>query len=244
MRTLTWFAAILLTAATGVFAQDIDVENLARPERLELANCMSDTLTVIEKYGLGRQLFSLWDIFDASCAIEIERVKSAAENQLKDDFEKKLMPGQLILAMVTAAAELYEKKPLSSCSGTGCAINEYRTCLMRQMPTAIRLRTGPRDFDNQAQQQCEDTESAARSALTNDFDNVQKRHRAGRFDHKMNDVISNIIVGTRQAVVVLYAEDLVKVQPERKSCRASPRISLDVNRPTEPTEYECVIKQK
>jgi len=117
------------------------------------------------------------------------------------------------------------------------------------MPTAIRLRTGPRDFENQAQQQCEDTESAARSALTNDFDNVQKRHRAGRFDHKMNDVISNIIVGTRQAVVVLYAEDLVKVQPERKSCKpekcgASPCISLDVNRPTEPTEYECVIRQK
>jgi len=178
--------------------------------------------------------------------MEIERVKFAAENQLKDDLYKKLLPGQLILGMVQSASEIYGKRPQSSCSGTGCTLGEYRTCLMRQMPAAIKLRKRPVDFENQGQQQCEDSESAARSALANDFDDVQKHHFAGGLNHKMNDVIRDIIVDARQAVVVLYAEDLIKVQPGRKSCRpemcgASPCISLGEN---EPTEYQCVINQK
>jgi len=228
------------------FSEDVDLEKLAQPERTELAKCMSDSLTVIEKHRLGHGLFNLWTLFEATCGMEIERVKSAAENKLKDDLYKKLLPGQLVLGMVENALEFYEKRPLSSCSGTGCSLDQYRTCLMRQMPAAIRLRKRPIDFENQAQQQCEDTGSAARSALTNDFDDVQKRHFAGGLNHKMNDVIGDIIVGARQTVVVLYAEDLIRVQPGRKSCRpemcgASPCISLDEN---EPTEYQCVINQK
>jgi hypothetical protein len=45
---------------------------------------------------------------------------------------------------------------------------------MRRMPAAIKVRRKPVDFEKLAQQQCEDFESAARSALTNDFDNVLK----------------------------------------------------------------------
>jgi hypothetical protein len=116
---------------------------------------------------------------------------------------------------------------------------------MRQMPAAIRLRTKPIDFEKQAQQKCEEAESVVRSALTNDFDHVQKRHFAGGLTHEMSDVIADIITDVRQAVVVLFAEDLIKVQPSRKSCRpamcgASPCISLDEN---QPTEYQCVIGQ-
>lgn len=246
MRFLLWLTLMFSISIPYAFSKDVDFEKLARPERNDLAGCMSDSLTVIEKYQLGSGLFNLWNLFEATCGMEIERVKSAAKNQLKDDLYKKLLPGQLILGMVQNASEFYGKRPLASCSGTGCSLDEYRTCLMRQMPAAIKLQRRPIDFENQAQQQCEDTESAARSALTNDFDNVQKRHFAGGLNHKMNDVIGNIIVNARQAVVLLYAEDLIKVQPGRKSCRpemcgASPCISLDENKPT---EYQCVINQK
>jgi hypothetical protein len=87
------------------------------------------------------------------------------------------------------------------------------------MPAALRLSKRPVDFEKQAQQQCEDAESAARSALNDDFGDVQRRHSAGGLDRKMNDAIGNMLVGSRQAVVVLYGDDLRKVQPERKSCR-------------------------
>src|SRR5262245_36902802 len=102
--------------------------------------------------------------------------------------------------------------------------------------TAIRLSKRPVDFEKQA-------ESAARSALNNDFGDVQSRQSAGGLDRKMDDAIGNMLVGSRQAVVVLYGDDLRKVQPERKSCRpkmcgASPCVSLD-----ESSEYECVINQ-
>jgi hypothetical protein len=246
MRLFLWIALAILISIPRGFSNDVDVEKLARAERAGLTKCMSDSLIVIEKHRLSGRLFDLWGLFEATCGMEIERVKSAAENQLKEDWQKKLMPGQLVLAMVENASDFYGKRPRSSCSGTGCNLDEYRTCLMRQMPAAIKSRKRPIDFENQGQQQCEGTESAARSALTNDFDNVQKRHLAGGLNHKMNDAIRDIIVDVRQAVVVLYAEDLVKVQPGRKSCRpemcgASPCISLDENKPT---EYQCVINQK
>jgi hypothetical protein len=246
MRLLLWITSVLLISMPYAFSEDVDLEKLARAERTDLAKCMTDSLTVIEKHRLGSRVFDLWDLFEATCGMEIERVKSAAENQLKDESYKKFLPGQLVFGMVQNASELSGKRPQSSCSGTGCSLDEYRTCLMRQMPAAIKLRKRPIDFENQGQQRCEDIESAARSALTNDFDDMQKRHFAGGLNHKMNDVIRDIIVGARQTVVVLYAEDLIKVQPGRKSCRpemcgASPCISLDEN---EPTEYQCVINQK
>ena len=238
MRFLLLFTFIFLTSLPSAFSEDVDIEKLARRERTDLAKCMSDSLTVIEKHRLGHALFDLWNLFEATCGTEIDRVKSAAENQLKDDLYKKVLPGQLILGMVQSASEIYEKRPRSACSGTGCSLDEYRTCLMRQMPLAIKSHKKPIDYENQAKQQCEDAEITARSALTNDFNGVQKRNFAGGLNHKMNDVIRNIIVGVRQAVVVLYAEDLLKVQPSRKSCRpemcgASPCISLAEDQPTE-----------
>jgi hypothetical protein len=226
-------------------AQEIDVEKLARSERIELAGCLSDVLVIVEKHGLPRQLFRISNFLKAACSIEIERVTSAAERQIKDDIYKKMLPSQLVFGMFQNASELAERKPLFSCSGTGCRLEEYRTCLMRNVPVEIRNLKSPNDFEKQARHKCTDTESAARIALTNDFGNVQRRHLAGNFTHQMNDEISNVINDIRQEIVVLYAEDLVKAQPGRKSCKpemcgASPCISLG----EKPTEYQCAISQR
>jgi hypothetical protein len=116
---------------------------------------------------------------------------------------------------------------------------------MRRMPTAIKAQSKPLEFESRAQEECEDFESAARSALTNDFGNVLRRHLHG-FGHEMSELISGIIVGIRHNVVVMYGEDLLKVQPGRRSCKpemcgASPCVSLSGKAPT---EYECAVNQK
>lgn len=245
MRHLGWVAIVVALLSQPAFSEDIDLSKLARAERADLASCMSDSLAVIEKYQLSSRMFDLWDLFEATCGIELERVKSAAESQLKEDLYKKLIPGQLVLSMVENASKIYGERLKSSCVGKGCVLEEYRTCLMRQILPAIKQRKKPIDFEKQSQQQCEEAESTVRSILTNDFDALQKRHFAGGLNHRMNDKILSIITSSRQAVVVLYAEDLVKVQPQRKSCKpqmcgAAPCISLDEN---QPTEYQCVIGQ-
>ncbi len=233
---------MLFTSTNSAFAQDLDVENLARPERTVLAKCLSQTLTVIEKHRLVQWIHEL---LGAACAGEIERVESAAKYQLKDEVGQEDLPGFMVWEMVDNAREIYKEQPVSFCSGTGCSLDEYRTCLMHRMPIAIKARRNPADFETLAQQQCQDTESAARSALTNDFDTVLTLHFAGGINHQVNGVIGDIIVGIRHDVVVLYAEDLVKVEPTRKSCKpemcgASPCIRLSEH----PTEYQCVIDQK
>jgi len=86
-----------------------------------------------------------------------------------------------------------------------------------------------------------------KAALNNDFNNVLKNTLRRGVDHQMHELIGNIVDGIRQSVVVLYGEDLVKVQPGRKSCKpemcgASECISLSTE--PEPTEYECVIGQE
>lgn len=246
MRILMWIGFSLLISMQVAFSEDVDLKNLARDQRVRLAGCMSDSLAVIEKHKLGFALFDLWGLFDAACGMEIEEVEAAARNQLKDDLYKKVVPGQLILGMVENARELYQKRSRYSCSGDGCILDDYRSCLMQKIPTAIRMRQGPINFEHQAGSECEGIEGVARSILTNDFNDVQKRHLAGSINHKMNEAIRKIIAEARQAVVVLYAEDLRKVQPNRKSCKpemcgASPCISLDEETLT---EYQCVINQK
>jgi hypothetical protein len=243
MRVFLWLA-LLSVISTPTFADDIDLDKLAQAEREQLALCMSDTMKVIEKHHVSSNLFVIWDLFEATCGAQIERVKLAAARQLKDELQKKILPDGIILSMVNKAEGVLEQKPFSSCSGAGCSLQEYSACLIRQMPAAIRSRTRPIDFERQAQQQCGNSESAARNALNNDFGDVLRRHSAGGLDRKMNDAIGNMLAGSRQAVVVLYGDDLRKVQPERKSCRpkmcgAAP-CSLDQN---ESSEYECVINQ-
>lgn len=240
---ILWF--ILPILWTPLHAEDVDVEHLAKPERVDLAGCMWDSLAVVEKYRLDGKLFALWDIFDAACAAEMENVKSAAARQLKEEIYKQLLPDQLVLEMTKNASEIYSKRPLSACKGTGCVLNTYRACLIGQMSIALKDRKSPIDFEKRSQQHCEDAENVARSALSNDFNEVQQRHIAGGLNHKMNDVIRNMLVGIRQQVVVLYGEDLTQTQPGRKSCKpqmcgATPCISLG----EEPTEYQCVIEQK
>lgn len=248
IRVRPWLTLMMIISSISALAgdSDIDFEKLARPEREQLASCMSDALVVIEKHRLAGAMFGLWELFDAACGMEIERVKFAARNQLKDPAVKEMLPGQLILGMVENATEQYKKRKLSDCSGTGCSLERYRTCLVRQIPAAVRDRKKPRDFETLSRQHCEDAEGEARSALANDFDYVQKHHDAGGINHKMNDAIIKLVDDVRHSVVVFYGEDLLKVQPERRSCKpemcgASPCISLDVN---QPTEYECTINQK
>ncbi len=233
---------VLLVSLTRALGQDVEFENLARSERLDLARCFSDTLTVARKHKLAQWLSPT---LQAVCAVEIERVKSAAERDLKDEFMKKWGPGQLAYGMLWKALELYKEHPVSPCSGTGCSLANYRACLMRRMPSAINTKRRPADFERLAQEQCHDSEGATRAALSNDFDNVMKSHFARGLNHTINDLIRDITTGTRREVVALYAEDLVKVQPGRRSCRpemcgASPCLSLV----EKPSEYECVIDQK
>jgi hypothetical protein len=246
MRILLGLTFSILASTVWAFAEETDIEKLARPERAKLAGCMSDTLAVVEKHRLVGSAVGLWKVLEVTCGIEIERVKRAAESELRDDLYKKVLPGQIVFSMFETASDILEKRPQSSCSGTGCSLSEYRRCLMRQMPPAIKQRNTPIVFETQSQQACEESESGARNALTNDFDEIQIRHLAHGLDHKTNDLIRETIVLTRQSVVVLYAEDLVRVQPKRKSCRpemcgASPCLSLSDD---EPTEYQCVINQK
>jgi hypothetical protein len=223
MRSPSWIAAILLTSITGVFAQDISYENLvrdigyenlARPERYELAKCFSDAMTVIEKYRLTWMQVST--LLLTTCAAKIERAESAAKDQLKDNSMKEILAEMMIFMMVDKATEIYKEHGVMSCSGTGCSLDDYRMCLMRGMPKAIKAQTKPIDFEKAAQQQCEDFESAARAALTNDLDSVLKIHSGGGISHEVNDAIVDIIVGLRHDVVLLYGQELAKVQPPRR----------------------------
>jgi hypothetical protein len=80
MRFLLWLALVFLISMPNAFAEDVDFDKLARPERAELAKCFSDTLTLMKKY----QLSGLYLVLDAACAVEIERVRTAAEDQLTE----------------------------------------------------------------------------------------------------------------------------------------------------------------
>ena len=240
-------AATLLASTTAVVAR-IDVENLARAERAELAGCFSDSMTVIEKYQLADSWFGLSNLLQATCAVEIERTKSAAKNQLRGEglFIEDFAPGAVVNAMFDRAWEVYRQQKVTACSETNCVLDQYRSCLMRRMSGAVKAQIKPADFEKEAEQHCEDFESTARAALTNDFNNVLKLHFAHGMTHQVNDAIVDILDGLHHDVVVLSAEDLAKVQPGRKSCKpqmcgASPCISLNEN---EPSEYECVINQK
>jgi hypothetical protein len=82
VRIRLWIAVMLFTSTNSAFAQDLDVENLARPERMVLAKCLSQALTVIEKH---RPVQWIHELLGAACAGEIERVETAAKYQLKDE---------------------------------------------------------------------------------------------------------------------------------------------------------------
>jgi hypothetical protein len=70
-------------------------------ERLELANCLWDTLTAVKKYRLSRKS----SILEASCAAEIEAAVEAARNQLKDELTKQIIPNMLAYNMVEKPSE-------------------------------------------------------------------------------------------------------------------------------------------
>ena len=245
MRYPFFLLVMFLALVPPLRADEVSTETLAKAERVAFADCIWDSLAVVEKYHLSGKTFALWDIFDAACSSEIQNVKRAATSQLKEDIYKRLLPDHLILSMTEKAAEIYSKRALSACKQEGCLLNTYRACLMGQMSGALKDRKIPIEFEKASRRHCEGTESAARSALSNDFHQVQQRHLAGGLDHKMNDVIRNLLTGVREQVVVLYGEDLTQIQPGRKSCKpemcgGAPCISLSET----PTEYQCVIGQK
>jgi hypothetical protein len=91
MRVFLWLA-LLIVISPPTFADEIDLDKLARPEREQLARCMSDTMKVIEKHHVSSNLFVIWNLFDATCGVEIERVKLAAAKQLKMTCKRRFCP--------------------------------------------------------------------------------------------------------------------------------------------------------
>ena len=242
MQFKIWVFALASLVSMSAHAEDVDVDKIALSERKVLARCLTDTLEFVKKYHLGNWLDGF---LDASCAPEIESVVSAARNQLKEPLNKQVVPNMLAYGMFENARKIYDEEKLTSCSGNSCLLNEYRACAMRQMSSAIKLKRSPSDFEMSAEKACANDESNARIALTNDLTDILKQHALRGVNHPVYELLGKVVKGLREEVVVLYGEDLVKIQPDRRSCKpqmcgALPCISLEKT----PTEYECVIDQK
>jgi hypothetical protein len=242
MRIQWWLIGVFVAFGTPALAQEIDLEKFVRTERMALVECVYDVLIVLKKHQLIRDRYH---VFETACAAEAEQVKDEATHQLKDELLKRTVPGFLVYNIFQKASELNLRERLPACSGNGCSLEEYRTCLIREMFSALKFRAKPIEFERRAKDQCQVLEGGARSALVGDFDNALRRHLARAVNHQMHEVIRQVIATIRKDVVVLYGEDLVKVQPGRRSCKAEmcgarECISLE----EKPTEYECVIRQK
>src|SRR5262249_37448073 len=154
----------------------------------------------------------------------------------KDDFFKKMFPRMAAHSMLERAMTIYNERPSTSCSGLSCGLNEYRACLMHEIPTSLSKKINPISFEDRAKKTCLELEGTIRGAIFNDLDDVLRRHMAGGFSHAVYDVIRKIFIEVQHDVVILYGEDLVQVQPARRSCRpemcgASPCLSIDPEAP-------------
>ena len=114
-----------------------------------------------------------------------------------------------------------------------------------QLSNEITRRIKPREYDSIVQQNCRTAESAARTALTLDFESAQRLQQDAKLSEKTRALIDGTIKDIRQQLVVSYSEELVKVQPGRKSCKTElcgdyPCISL-AGPSNEELEYRCAI---
>jgi hypothetical protein len=149
--------------------------------------------------------------------------------------------------MESTVDRLYSEddKQMPICSGEACVLDAYRTCLYLQLSDVISKRAKPREFENMAQQKCKAQERAARSKLITDFVAVQKQQLDGELSQKTRGLIEEVISDIRHKIVVSYSEDLIKVQPGRKSCKTEmcgdyTCIYLDGTSDAE-REYDCAI---
>jgi hypothetical protein len=96
-----------------------------------------------------------------------------------------------------------------------------------------------------AQQRCKAQESAARAKLVINFVTAQKQQLDVELSQKTRGLIEEVISDIRHKIVVSYSEDLIKVQPGRKSCKTemcgdSTCIQLSDMSDAE-LEYHCAI---
>ena len=152
--------------------------------------------------------------------------------------------------MEETADRLYSEddKQMPICSGEACVLDAYRSCLYLQISDVIiSKRAKPREFENVAQQKCKAQEGAARAKLIVDFVTVQKKQLDQELSQTTRDLIEQVIGDIRHKIVFDYSEDLIKVQPGRKSCKTemcgdSTCIFLD-NMTDAEREYDCAISQ-
>jgi hypothetical protein len=256
MRALFIFLLVLLMPSGNAMAGDVDYSKIdytkfARAERMQLTKCFLDVLEVAKRHSLRGHLTGF---LEAACAKEMLSYENALVSDpppgvefLEKDTKKKFLAMTFIGNMESAADGLYSKddKQMPICSGDACVLDSYRTCLYLQLSEVIAKRAKPRDFENVAQQKCRAQESAARSKLIGDFVTVQKQQFDRELSQKTRGLIEEVISDIRHKIVVSYAEDLVKVQPGRKSCKPEmcgdyPCISLDPDPEPQP-EYKCAI---
>ena len=208
-------------------------------------------LAVVERHKLRNEL---WEFLQAGCQSEIHGVERELARHRLPTFESSPadiagpVQAQLFIGrMLSAAEELYKKQAVSFCSGDACVIDNYRKCTMQQAVQELEKRTKPAAFEAALKSNCRSPEVAARATLTNDFLSAQRLQWSPDLSDKTRELIDAVIKEIRQGAVISYAEDLVKVQPGRKSCKIpvqmcgqDPCISLD-EVPESQQEYECAI---
>ncbi|WP_156438760.1 hypothetical protein [Bradyrhizobium valentinum] len=239
-------------AAKDIDYDKIDYSQFAQSERKSLAKCFLDMLAVVQRHKLRNELT---DFLEAGCQAEMRAVESELGRHpppgldgMSEELRGRVLGPMFIGPMETAAIEIYKDQKASFCTGDACVFDAYRKCIMLQAADDIVRRLKPTEFENQLKVKCKVSEIAARATLTNDFLGVQRLQREPELSEKTRELIDGVIKEIRQASIISYAEDLVKVQPGRKSCKIpiemcgkTECISLD-DVPKSQREYECAIQ--
>jgi hypothetical protein len=256
MRALSIIILVLFAPLARAIAGDIDYSKIdygkfAHAERVQLADCFTDILKVAKRHSLREHLTGF---LEAGCGSEMRSYQNGLGREpppgletLPKDLQKQWFATNLIGNMELTVDRLYREddKQMPICSGEACVLDAYRSCLYLQISDVISKRAKPREFENVAQQKCKAQESAARAKLIVDFVTVQKKQLDQELSQKTRDLIEEVISDIRHKIVVSYSEDLIKVQPGRKSCKTKmcgdyPCISLSGPSDAE-LEYDCAI---
>jgi hypothetical protein len=245
MRTLLLTTFVFFIAVNAVFAQNVDPNTFAPAQRQQLVKCFSDMLSVVKRHNLRDDLANF---LYAACAPEIDTYRDALRPFLKKayrldtDAEQKVASEMAVYYMVEAGERLFKERPISFCSGDACALDNYRKCLFVQIPNGIDKHTKPPDFEQVAQRNCAALETTARAILTIDFSNARKLQGYSELNEPTRKMIEKVVADVRHEIVVTFSEDLIKVEPGRKSCKREmcgnlPCATLGGDR----SEYECAI---
>jgi hypothetical protein len=258
MRALATIVLGLCMPLASAVAGDVDLSKIdygkfAQAERKQLAKCFTDILAVAKRHSLREHLTGF---LEAGCESEMRSYQNGLGREpppgletLSKDLQKQFFATHLIGDMELTVDDLYEEddKQMPICSGEACVLDAYRSCLYLQISEVISKRAKPREFENAAQRKCEVQEGAARAKLIVDFVTVQKEQLDQELSQKTRDLIEQVISDIRHKIVFAYSEDLIKFQPERKSCKTemcgdNPCLSLGGPSNAE-VEYDCAISQ-